>query len=78
MSNGARRLTVDEFFHCYRLVEITQSKGMYNFTPKGPLLKLICENPNSNKDWKSHYFFFEGDEWMCHPGDTEVMAVDKT
>ena len=22
--------------------------------------------------------FFEGDEWMCHPGDTEFMPVDKT
>ena len=41
MSDGARRLTVEEFFHCYRPTEVTQSKGMYNFTPKNPLLRLI-------------------------------------
>ena len=78
MFDGARRLTVEEFFHCYCPVEITQSKGMYNFAPRGPLLRLICENHDSNRDWKSRYFFFEGDEWMYHPGDTEFMPVDKT
>ena len=31
--DGAWRLMVEEFFHCYRLAEVTQSKGMYNFTP---------------------------------------------
>ena len=78
MLDGARRLTVEEFFHCYCPAEVTQSKGMYNFTPKNPLLRLICENPNSNRDWKSRYFFLEGDEWICHPGDNEFMPVDKT
>ena len=29
MSNGARRLTVREFLHCYHPDEIAQSKGMY-------------------------------------------------
>ena len=78
MSNEARRLMVEEFFYCYRPAEITQSKCMYNFAPRGLLLRLICENPNSNRDWKNCYFFFEGDEWMCHPGDIEFMHVDKT
>ena len=41
MSDGARRLMVEEFFHYYRLAKVTQSKGMYNFTPKNPLLRLI-------------------------------------
>ena len=78
MSDGAWRLTVEEFFHCYCPTEVIQSKGMYNFTPRSPLLRLICENPDSNRDWKSRYFFLEGDEWMCHPGDNEFMPVDKT
>ena len=78
MSNGAGRLMVEEFFHCYHPAEVTQSKGMYNFTPRSPLLRLICENPDSNRDWKSRYFFLEGGEWMCHPGDNEFMPVDKT
>ena len=59
MSDGAQRLMIEEFFHYYRLAKVTQSKGMYNFTPKNPLLRLICENPNSNRDWKSRYLFLE-------------------
>ena len=78
MTNGARSLTVKEFLHCYRLDEIDKSKGMYSFVPRSPLLKVIYETPDSNKDWKSHYFFLEGDDWMCHPGDTEHMPVDTT
>ena len=78
MSDGARRLIVEEFFQCYRPTKVTQSKGMYNFTPRSPLLRLICENPDSNRDWKSHYFFLEGDEWMCHPSDNEFMGYNAT
>ena len=77
MTNEARRLTVKEFFHCYRLAKIAQSKGMYSFVPRSPLLRLECETPDSNRNWKSQYFFMEGDEWMCHPGDTDRMPVDK-
>ena len=78
MSDRARRLTVEEFFNCYRPAKITQSKAMYNFALRSPLLRFICENPDSNRDWKSRCFFFEGDGWMCHPGDTEFMSIDKT
>ena len=78
MSNGARRLTVREFLHCYRLDEIDKSRGIYSFAPRSPLLKVIFETPDSNRDWKSCYFFLEGDEWMCRPGDTEHMPVDMT
>ena len=78
MSNGARRLTVEEFFHCYCLDEIAQSKGVYSFMPKSPLLRLVCETPDSNRNWKSRYFFMEGDEWMCCLGDTEHMPVNTT
>lgn len=78
MSDGARRLTVCEFLHCYRHDEIAQSKGMYSFVPKSPLLKLVYETPDSNRNWKSRYFFMEGDEWMCCPGDNEFMPVDTT
>ena len=28
LSNGAHRMTVEEFFHCYRPSEIVQSRGM--------------------------------------------------
>ena len=78
MSNGARRLTMQEFPHCYRPDEIDKSRGIYSFVPRSPLLKVIFETPDSNRDWKSRYFFLEGDECMCHPGDTEYMPVNTT
>ena len=78
MSNEARRLTVEEFFNCYRLVEIAQSKGMYSFVPRSLLLRLMYETLNSNRNWKSRYFFLEGDKWMCRLADHEYMPVDTT
>ena len=77
MSNGARELTVWEFLHCYSPDEIDKSKGMYSFVLRKYVLKVIFETPDSNRDWKSRYFFLEGDGWMCHPGETNHMPVDK-
>ena len=78
MTNGARRLTVREFLHCYCPDEIDKSRGMYSFVPRSPLLKVIYETPDSNRDWKSRYFFLEGNDWMWRPGDTKYMPVDTT
>ena len=78
MSNDARSLTVREFLHCYRPDEIDKSKGMYSFIPRKSVLKVIYETPDSNHDWKSRYFFLKGNGWMCHPGETDYMPVDKT
>ena len=78
MSNDARVLTIREFLHCYRLDEIDKSKGMYSFVPRKSVLKVIYETPDSNRDWKSRYFFLKGDGWMCRPGETDHMPVDKT
>ena len=78
MFDGARRMTVEEFFHRYLPSEITQSKGMYSFMPRSPLLRLVCDTPDSNRNWKGRYFFLQGDEWMCHPSEQEYMLVDKT
>ena len=78
MFDGARRMTVEEFFHCYHPSKITQSKGMYSFMPRSLLLRLVCDIPDSKRNWKSRYFFIQGDNWMCHPSDQEYMHVDKT
>ena len=78
MLDGRRRLTVHEFLHCYRPDEIDKSRGMYSFASRSPLLKVIFETPDSNRDWKSRYFFLEGDTWMNRPGETEYMPVDTT
>ena len=78
MTDGARRLTVQEFLHCYRLDEIDKSRGMYSFVPRSPLLRFVYETPDSIRNWKNWFFFLEGDEWMCRLGDTEHMPVDTT
>ena len=78
MSNCSRSLTVREFLHYYRLDEINKSRGMYSFVPRKSVLKVIYETSDSNRDWKSRYFFLEGDGWMCHPGETDFMPVDRT
>ena len=61
MTDSARSLTVREFLHCYHPDEIDKSRGVYSFVPRSPLLKVIYETPDSNRDWKSRYFFLEGD-----------------
>ena len=61
LSNGERRMTAEEFFHYYRPLEITQSKGMYSFLPKKPVLGLVCDTSDSNRNWKSRNFFIWGD-----------------
>ena len=78
MSNGAKSLMVREFLHYYCPGEINKSKGMYSFVPKKSVLKVIYETPDSNRDWKSRYFFLEGDGWMYHPGEMDHMPIDKT
>ena len=50
MSNGARWLTVREFLHYYSPNEIDKSRGIYSFVLRSPLLKVIFETPNSNRD----------------------------
>ena len=61
MMDSARSLTVRQFLYCYCLEEIDKSRGVYSFIPGSPLLKVIYETLDSNRDWKSHYFFLEGD-----------------
>ena len=78
MTEGAKRLTVREFLHCYRPDEIDKSRGIYSFSSRSPLLKVIFETPDSNWDWKSCYFFLEDDEWMCHQREMEHMLIDMT
>ena len=79
MFDEAPRFMVEDFFHCYCPSEITQLRGMYSFlSRRSPLLRLVCETTNSNRNWKSRYFFIQWDNWMCHSGDQEYMLVEKT
>ena len=65
LSGGNRQLTLDEFFYCYRPHHITSCKGMYHFTIREKDLKLVSDMPDSNRNWKSRYFFVEGTDWVC-------------
>ena len=69
---------MEEFFHCYYPSEIVQSRGMYSSLPRKLSLRLVYETLDLNKNWKSRYFFLQGDDWMCHLEDQEYMPVDKT
>lgn len=50
LSKGRRRLTLEEFFHCYRPSKITKSRGTYSFLARKLSLRLVCDTPNSNQD----------------------------
>ena len=74
ITDGARRLMVQEFLHCYRSDEIDKSRGMYSFMPRSLLLRFVSETPDSIKNWKNRFFFLEGDEWMCRLGEHKAHA----
>ena len=50
MTDGAKRLMLREFLHCNHLDEIDRLRGMYSFVPRSPLLKVIFETPDSDRD----------------------------
>ena len=60
LSGGIRQLTLDEFFCCYRSHHIPSSKGTYHFAIREKDLKLVSDMPDSNRNWKSRFFFVEG------------------
>ena len=60
LSGGNRQFTLDEFFYCYRPHHISSSKGTYHFAVKEKDLKLVFDMPDSNRNWKSRFFFVEG------------------
>ena len=53
LTDEARKMMVEEFFHCYHSFEIVQPRGMYKFLPRRLSLRLMCETSNSNRNWKS-------------------------
>ena len=37
----------------------------YNFAVREKDLKLVSDMPDSNRNWKSKFFFVEGTDWVC-------------
>ena len=60
LSGGNHQLTLDEFFYCYRPHHIASSKGTYHFNAQEKSLRLVSDMPDSNRNWKSRYFFVKG------------------
>ena len=73
LSGGNRQLTLDEFFYCYRPHHIASSKGAYHFSIKENDLKLVSDMPDSNRKWKSRYFFVERTDWVCREDEWPTM-----
>ena len=73
LSGGNRQLTLDEFFYCYRPHHITSSKGAYQFSIKENNIKLVSDMPDSNRKWKSGYFFVERTDWVCREDEWPTM-----
>ena len=73
LSGGNRQLTLDEFFYCYRPHHISSSKGTYHFAVKEKDLKLVSDMLDSNRNWKSRFFFVEGTDWVCREEEWATM-----
>ena len=58
LSGGNHRLSLDEFFYNYKPHHIVSSKGTYHFSVREKDLRLVFDMPNSNRSWKSRYFFY--------------------
>ena len=66
LSGGSRQLSLDKFFYCYRPQHIISSQGIYHFAIRKKDLRLVSDMPDSNRSWKSRYFFIQGTDWVCH------------
>nr|XP_023909184.1 uncharacterized protein LOC112020852 isoform X2 [Quercus suber] len=73
LSGGHRQLTLDEFFYCYRPRHLSSSRGMYHFAVREKDLRLVSEMPDSNRAWKSRFFFVEGTDWVCRQDEWETI-----
>ena len=73
LSGGNCQLTLDEFFWCYRPQHIILSQGIYHFAVRKKELKLVSNMPDSNRNWKSRYFFVQGTNWVCRQEEWVTM-----
>ena len=63
---GNYPLIVDEFLYCYKLSEINQSLGFYQFIARGKDYRLIKSLVTSDRNWKMEFFFVSG-FWAGRP-----------
>ena len=73
MSGENRQLMLDEFFYRYGPHHIASSKGTYQFSVREKDLKLVSDMLDSNRNWKSRFFFVEGTDWVCREEEWATM-----
>ena len=73
LSGGNCHLSLDEFFYCYRPQHKVSSKGTYHFAPREKSLRLVSDMPNSNRNWKSRFFFVKGTDWVCRLDEWDTL-----
>ena len=73
LSGGNCQLSLDEFFYCYRPQHIVSSQRIYHFTAWKKDLRLMFDMPDSNRSWKSRYFFIQETDWVCNPKEWVTM-----
>ena len=57
----------------YRPYRNASSKGTYHFNARDKNLRLVSDMPDSNRNWKSRYFFVEGTNWVCRQEEWATM-----
>ena len=50
LNGGNRRLTLNEFFYCYKPQKISSSKGIYHFLARKTSLRLVSDMLDSNRN----------------------------
>lgn len=68
-----RRLTLNEFFYCYKPQQITSSKGIYHFLARKSSLRIVFDMQDFNRNWKNKYLFVKGTKWVCKPEEWDGM-----
>ena len=55
------------------LITYPPSKGRTTLPLREKDLKLVFDMPDSNRNWKSKFFFVEGTDWVCREEEWAIM-----
>ena len=55
------------------LITYPLPKGTYHFSVREKDLKLVSDMLDSNRNWKSRFFFIEGTDWVCREEEWATM-----
>ena len=55
------------------LITYPPPKGRTTLPLREKDLKLVFDMPDSNRNWKSKFFFVEGTDWVCREEEWAMM-----